>query len=193
MLQRRLAGAPVYSQCLVNFSRLCPSLHGIILYLSSYARRLRSAFANLSPEKNPDPPDFRLARCTRRSLRYVARTFGTNGTGTQTFAYPRADGANELAHRFLPENLSHQAGTERRSATGSFYSRRCASTLRPPAAACREFYCNRVWRDHAGINELPLESPPLLAFGRQEEAKRWTTIKMAAPTALCGHFAPSRS
>src|ERR1700730_17958246 len=61
------------------------------------------------------PSDFRLARCTRRSLRYVARTFGTNGTGTQTFAYPRADGANELAHQFLPENLSHQTGTEKRS------------------------------------------------------------------------------
>ena len=129
------------------------------------------------PRKILTPPDFRLVRCTRRSLRYVARTFGTNGTGTQTFAYPRADGANELAHRFLPENLSHQAGTEKRPATGSFYSRRRASTLRTPAAACRELCCNRVWRDHAGINELSLESPPLLAFGRQEEAKRWTTIK----------------
>jgi hypothetical protein len=40
-----------------------------------------------------------------------------------------------------------------------------------------------AWRDYAGINELPLESPPMLAFGRQEEAKRWTTIKMAASTA----------
>jgi hypothetical protein len=113
-----------------------------------------------------------IPRCTRRSLRYVARTFGTNGTGTQTFAYPRADGANELAHRFLPENLSHQAGTERRPATGSFYCRRRASTLRTPAAACRELCCNRVWRDHAGINELPLESPPLVAFGRQSKWRR---------------------
>jgi Protein of unknown function (DUF3891) len=40
-----------------------------------------------------------------------------------------------------------------------------------------------LWRDHVGITELPLESPPLVAFGRQEEAKRWTTIKMAASTA----------
>jgi hypothetical protein len=40
-----------------------------------------------------------------------------------------------------------------------------------------------LWRDHVGINELPLESPPLVAFGRQEEAKRWTTIKMATSTA----------
>src|ERR1700730_16932632 len=49
---------------------------GILLSLSSYARRLRSAFADLSPEKILIPPDFRLARYTRRSLRYVARTFG---------------------------------------------------------------------------------------------------------------------
>src|SRR3984893_10871616 len=59
------------------------------------------------PRKILTAPDFRLVRCTRRSLRYVARIFGANGTGTQTFAYPRADGANDW---FLPENLSHQAG-----------------------------------------------------------------------------------
>ena len=141
------------------------------------------------PRKILTPPDFRLAWCTRRSLRYVARTFGTNGTGTQIFAYLRADGANELAHRSCPRICP----TKRRRKARSFYSRRRASTLRTPAAACRELCCNRVWRDHAGINELPLESPPLLAFGRQEEAKRWTTIKMAASTAECGHFAPSRS
>jgi hypothetical protein len=73
--------------------------------------------------------------------------------------------------------------TKRGRKARSFYSRRRASRLRTPAAACRELCCNRVWRDRAGINELPLESLPLLAFGRQEEAKRWTTIKMAASTA----------
>jgi hypothetical protein len=49
-------------------------------------------------------------------------------------AYPQADGANE-AHRFLPENSSRQAGTGRRPAIGSFYSRQ---PLRMPAAARRE-------------------------------------------------------
>jgi hypothetical protein len=40
--------------------------------------------------------------------------------------------------------------------------------------------CSSVPARHAGINELPLESSRLRAFGRQEEAKR---IKMVAPTA----------
>ena len=83
--------------------------------------------------------------------------------------------------------------TKRGRKARSFYSQRRASTLRTPAAACRELCCNRVWRDHAGINELPLESLPLLAFGRQEEAKRWTTSKMAASTAYNVANSPHRA
>jgi cytochrome P450 len=59
LLQRRLADGPVYSRCLANYSPLCSSLHGILLSLSSYTRRLRTAFADLPPEKILIPPDFR--------------------------------------------------------------------------------------------------------------------------------------
>jgi hypothetical protein len=52
---RRCYRGDLPARLFMNFSRLCSSLHGNLLPLSSYARRLRSAFADLSPEKNPDP------------------------------------------------------------------------------------------------------------------------------------------